>query len=59
MSGPPGGGSNPQNILATLTPEQRQQFQQLLTMTPEQLAQFPPSVQQQVMALQAESRGRR
>lgn len=41
MSGPQGGMAGPppqtQSLLANLTPEQRQQFQRLMTLTPEQV----------------------
>mmetsp|Transcript_13976 Transcript_13976/g.48249 ORF Transcript_13976/g.48249 Transcript_13976/m.48249 type:complete len:210 (-) Transcript_13976:76-705(-) len=45
------GGGNLQQMLANLTPEQRQQFNTLMSLPPEQLAAMPDSVKQQVMAL--------
>jgi len=49
----PGGGNRELDIqmLANLTPEQRQQFNTLMSLPPEQLAAMPDSVKQQVMAL--------
>lgn len=45
MSGPQGGMAGPppqtQSLLANLTPEQRQQFQRLMTLTPEQVFRAP------------------
>jgi len=61
--GPPGMGAAPppqtQNILANLTPQQREQFEQLINSTPEQLNHMPPHVKSQVLALQAQVRGGR